>query len=205
MQTFYTPKQLYVIAALFFYTTVSAQHETMQPARNYAGLNAVIDAANASVTLGLEYERLLITKGKLAAGVRGNWYKPYTSGNVDISIGGPYASGYGYNYRVSLLQAMAMGYVFTSQYRENRGFFISLGAGVIYSNAKKKQESSFGKEKYTNWLPVIEPGLGLVTSLSGNNSMKWSAALSFAGEQETPRPELSSGLLMVSLKVAVGF
>ena len=205
MQTFYTLKQLSMIAALFFNTMLYAQDETLPPARNYAGLTGIIDAANASVSFGLEYERLLVSKGRLAAGIRGNWYKPYTSGNVDISIGSPYTSGYANDYRISLLQAMATGYVFTSSYKEDRGFFVSLAAGVIYSNAKKKQAGSFGNAKYINWLPAVETGLGFVSSLSGNNSMKWAAALSFAGEQETPRPERESGLLMLSLKVAVGF
>lgn len=205
MHSFCTLQRLSIIAALLFCTTVSAQEERLPPARNYAGLTGVIDAANASASFGLEYERLLVSKGRLTAGIRGSWYKPYTSGNVDISIGSPYRSGYANDYRISLLQAMATGYVFTSSYKEDRGFFVSLAAGVIYSNAKKKQAGSFGNAKYTNWLPAVETGLGFVSSLSGNNSMKWSAAFSFAGEQETPRPERESGWVMLSLKVAVGF
>ena len=72
MQRFYTCKQLPVIVALLVYTTVSAQGEPIKPVHNYAGLNGTIDAANTSVTFGLEYERLLITKGRFTAGVRGN-------------------------------------------------------------------------------------------------------------------------------------
>jgi hypothetical protein len=205
MQTFYTLKRFSLIAALFIYTTVVAQDEIIKPARNYAGLNAVIDAANTSVTFGLEYERLLIMKGRFTAGIRANWYKPYTSGNADISIGSPYNSGYANDYRISLLQTMATASVFTSQYKEDRGFFISLAAGIVYSHAKKKQASSVGNASYINWLPTIETGLGFVTSLSGNNTMKWSAALSFAGEQQTPRPYTESRLVLLSLKAAVGF
>ena len=100
---------------------------------------------------------------------------------------------------------MATAYVFTSQYREDRGFFISFAAGAVYSHAKKKQASSFGNATYNSVLPMIETGMGIVTSLSGNNTMKWSGAISFAGEQKTPRPAAQSGLIMLSLKAAVGF
>jgi hypothetical protein len=193
-----------LLSFLLVYSPASAQDEREMP-MNYAGITTLVDAANMSVSAGLEYERVLYSKDRFAVTGRGNWFKTYRSGNADLSISG-YVSGYGNRYDISLLQCFGTAYLFTSRSNNNLGFFLSAGGGATFSHAKKRTESSYGADRYSDVLKGAEGGMGFVSAFSGTNTLRFMFTLSLSDPQETPEGKATGSPMVLGMaKLSIGF
>lgn len=187
---------LFICCAL----AASSQDEVKLP-RNFAGAMVVLDATNISFTLGVEYERQLLQVKHFVLGVKADYLKRYRSGNVDINFSGG-SEGFSDDYKISLAQLWATGYLFVSE-KQYSGFFVSAAGGLTYSVAKRIQ-GSFGNERYSKLLSGVEFGTGLQYPLDAKSAIRVMFHLSFSGPQETPRGDRRS-LSLMGLKLSLGF
>jgi hypothetical protein len=195
--------KLFIPVVLIVSQIISHGQEGRKTPRNFAGFSFVIDGANLSVARGIEYERQFYAGNNFLAGVRGNYYQKYRSGNADFSFNS-WASSYNGNYKISLSQLWATGYFFVSQKARHRGFFLSTALGLTRSVATKIEGGGSGNSRYDNMMGGAELGTGLQLPLGKKLDFRGIFTLSVSGSQDYPGNESSPHVLLCT-KLCIGF
>jgi hypothetical protein len=156
-----------VIVFIFvFNLRVNGQDLRGTPA-NYPGVLAGIEWNTISRMTGVEYERIIITRNNLTAGIKASYMFPYEKGNMKLfgTCCGDIAS---------VATALVTADLFTSERSFHSGFFLhaALGAG-------RKQYEWEAQRKVIQVRPAFEAGVGWLFPVGRRLAIKWTNTLTF--------------------------
>lgn len=145
-----------------------AQH--IRTAKNFPGLLAGIEWNTISGSGGIEYERFLYTKNKVAIGARAAYVFPYKYGNMQI-LGAPCCGS------ASQILLSGTGSYYTGKKRDFTGFFLhsALGAGLLHVEDKNQAYSN----ERISLRPLFEIGPGLQFNLGNSIVIRGRASAAF--------------------------
>lgn len=148
---------LSMLTLLLFHQHVNAQTQSQLP-RNFAAGFAGVEPNTTSALFGIEYERILPSKGAVQFGASGVYIFRY---NVEsLALFGDSSPEFR-----SVGMLMANGTLFTSKTKKQSGFFLKagLGAGLTHHQfyeAKTNKLHSVG-DLGTGWYIPFDAGSGL--------------------------------------------
>lgn len=162
--------------------------QRVSTAKNFVGVNGSILWNTSSVSSGLQGERIISSKQNKELSLKGSYTFRHHFGNMILFFRSPYD--------ISSAEAGlgVGGYLFTGKDKTNTGFFLSAGAGALYSHWK------IGEDNFRYIRPAAELGFGLKWKLGDNMALRWSNELKWA----SPQPE-SEGAVITTTALALGF
>lgn len=137
--------------------------------KNFPGLFAGIEWNTISGSWGVEYERFVYTKNKLAVGGKGNYVARYRHGNMQL-LNSPCCE------TVSQVLVMGTASYYTSQRKNFTGLFLhaSLGAGV----AMYEYTQTYSNER-SILRPAFELGSGWQVRVGNGSAFRAKVSASF--------------------------
>lgn len=182
-------RKIFIIAGILFIGMKAGMAQQGSTAKNFAGISGSVLWNTSSVSAGVMGERIIASKQHTELSVKASYTFRHRFGNLVLLFSTPYdditsaEAGLGIS-----------GYLFTGKQKTNTGFFLSAGAGAMYSHWKFDTDS----ESYIR--PAGELGLGFKWRLNDNMAIRWSNDIKWA----SPQPE-GGGAVITTTTLAFGF
>lgn len=185
-------KQLKCLLAISYFLFAGAGAglaQQVSSAKNFAGLGGSILWNTTGISAGVSGERIIISKHNTELSLKASHTFRHRFGNLILLFGSPYdissaETGLGVSWNW-----------FTGSRKVNTGFFLSAGAGGMYSHWKF---DSGGSSTYLR--PAGELGFGLKGRLNDKMAIKWSNDIKWA----SPQPD-GGGAVITTTTLALGF
>jgi hypothetical protein len=162
----------FIVTICFFLCNlkINAQDAHRMPA-NYVGALAGMEWNTISGMTGMEYERIIISRKNLSAGLKVSYLFPYETGNMklfgtccgDIS---------------SVVTALITADFFTSEESSQAGFFFHVALGVGGKKYEWDTERAILQVR-----PALEAGGGWLFPLGRQFAIKWTSTITFPSKE----------------------
>jgi hypothetical protein len=160
-------KRILIFSAICLLGTKVFSQDIRTP-KNFPGLFAGVEWNTLSGLVGLDYERTIYQKQKLAIGLKAAHVFKYKLYNLQL-LSNPDEG------TASFSHLLATARYFTGK-NNDRGFFIHSGLGVVFRKHNQYDLSE------TTTLAGFEAGFGFQFFVSQRIAIKWTNSLLFAGE-----------------------
>jgi hypothetical protein len=170
MQSKFFHIYLLCVSTIMFNLKMNGQNVRDLP-RNYPGLLAGIEWNTISGMTGVEYERIIIARKSLSAGIKAAYMFPYETGNMQLLASACCDVS-------TIATALITADLFTSENTAPSGFFFHAAIGI----GGKKYEFDT-QDKLIRVRPAVEAGAGWLFPLARRFAIKWTNTITFPSKE----------------------